>query len=178
MLVASLRMEERILRLIAFLLLLGGCGCQTIQTMLPQETAPDPTNLPGGDGPLRETCLMLADTATQQIPIQYRNQLGQSVALVAYQECIEVLVVMVSVAMVAGDTTQDGVDTVRAQLAGADSQYLADTCDDHFRAWRFLRNPDRGYEAALQGANTSAQYDGWMDNCYRVLRPLSAAEAP
>ena len=178
MLVASLRMEERILRLIAFLLLLGGCGCQTIQTMLPQETAPDPTNLPGGDGPLRETCLMLADTATQQIPIQYRNQLGQSVALVAYQECIEVLVVMVSVAMVAGDTTQDGVDTVRAQLAGADSQYLADTCDDHFRAWRFLRNPDRGYEAALRGANTSAQYDGWMDNCYRVLRPLSAAESP
>ena len=63
-------------------------------------------------------------------PIQYRNQLGQSVALVAYQECIEVLVVMVSVAMVAGDTTQDGVDTVRAQLAGADSQYLADTCDE------------------------------------------------
>ena len=28
------------------------------------------------------------------------------------------------------------------------------------------------------GANTSAQYDGWMDNCYRVLRPLSAAQTP
>ena len=171
-------MEERILRLIASLLLLGGLGCQTLQTMLPQDTAPDPTNLPGGDGPLTDTCLMLADTAAQQIPIQYRDQLGQSVALVAYQECIEVLVVMVSVAMVAGDTTQDGVDTVRAQLAGAESQVLADTCDDHFRSWRFLRNPEIGYLIALEGASASSQYDGWMDRCYRVLRPLSAAQTP
>ncbi len=171
-------MEERILRLIASLLLLAGLGCTTIQTMLPQQTASDPTDLPGGELPLRATCTMLAATAAQQIPIQYRDQLSQSVALVAFQECIEVMVVMVSVAMVAGDTTQDGVDTVRAQLAGAESQYLADTCDDHFRAWRFLRNPDRGYENALEGASASSQYDGWMDRCYRVLRPLSAAQTP
>ena len=121
---------------------------------------------------------MLAETAAQQIPIQYRDQLGQSVALVAYQECIEIMVVMVSVAMVAGDTTQDGVHAVRAQLAGADSQALADTCDDHYRAWRFLRNPERGYENALQGSSATAQYELWMDNCYRVLRPLSIAETP
>lgn len=147
--------------------------------MVPQETAPDPTDLPGGDLPLRATCTRLAETAAQQIPIQYRNQLSQSVATVAYQECVEVMVVMVSVAMVAGDTTQDGVDVVRARLAGADAQQLADTCDEHFRAWRFLRDPERGYERALEGAGVSSQYDGWMDRCYRVLRPLSVVgEAP
>ncbi|MXW70730.1 MAG: hypothetical protein F4Z74_04660 [Acidobacteria bacterium] len=172
-------MEGRILRLIFALLLLAGSGCTTIQTLLPQDTAPDPTNLPGGDGPLRATCQELGETAVQQVPIQYRDRLGQSVALVAYQECIEVLVVMVSVAMVAGDTTQDGVDAVRAQLAGADSQYLADTCDDHFRSWRFLRNPEIGYLNALEGASAGNQYDGWMDRCYRVVRPLSVGgEAP
>ena len=171
-------MEERILRLIASLLPLGGVGCTTIQTMLPQQTSPHPTDLPGGELPLRATCTMLAETATQQIPIQYRDQLSQSVALVAFQECFEVLVVMVSVAMVAGDTTQDGVDTVQAQLAGAESQYLADTCDDHFRSWRFLRNPEIGYLNALEGASAGSQYDGWMDRCYRVLRPLSAAQTP
>ena len=167
-------MEERILRFIASLLLLGGLGCQTIQTMLPQDTAPDPTNLPGGDGPLRDTCRELAETAAMQVPIQYRDQLRQSVALVAYQECIEVMVVMVSVAMVAGDTTQEGVETVEARIAGAESQYLADTCDDHYRAYRFLRNPNGGFRPELVDSSV-AEYDGWMDRCYRVLRPLSIA---
>lgn len=175
MLVAPEEMEERVLRFIASLLLLGGLGCQTIQTMLPQDTAPDPTNLPGGDGPLRETCLDLAETAAMQIPIQYRDQLRQSVALVAYQECIEVMVVMVSVAMVAGDTTREGVETVEARIAGAESQYLADTCDDHYRAYRFLTNPNGGFKAELVDSSV-AEYDGWMDRCYRVLRPLSIAE--
>ena len=122
---------------------------------------------------------MLAETEAQQIPIQYRDQLSQSVALTAYQKCIEVMVVMVSVAMIAGDTTQDGLDVVRAQLTGAESQHLADTCDDHFQAWRFLLNPERGYENSLAGAGAGAHYDGWMELCYRVLRPLSIArDAP
>jgi hypothetical protein len=177
MLAGPLWKEKRTLRLTLSLLLLIGPGCQTLQTMLPQDTAPDPTSLPGGDGPLRDTCMMLANTAAQQIPIQYRDQLRQSVALVAYQECIEVMVVMVSVAMVAGDTTQDGVDTVRAELAGADSQYLADACDDQYRAYRFLRNPEGGYRAELVDTSV-AEYDGWMDRCYRVLRPLSVAAEP
>ena len=168
-------MEGQILRLTLSLLLLVGLGCTTIQTMLPQDNAPHPTDLPGGELPLRPTCTMLAVTAAQQIPIQYRDQLRPSVELVAYQECMQVLVVMVSVAMVAGDTTQDGVESVQAQLAGAESQYLADTCDEHFRAFRFLLNPERGYENAFDGAGASAQYDEWMDRCYRVVRPLSAA---
>ena len=176
MLATCNEMEERILRFIASLLLIGGLGCQTIQTMLPQDTAPDPTNLPGGDGPLRETCLELAKTAAMQIPIQYRDQLRQSVALVAYEECIEVMVVMVSVAMVAGDTTREGVETVEARIAGAESQFLADTCDDHYRAYRFLRNPNGGFRAELVDSSV-AEYDGWMDRCYRVLQPLSIAES-
>ena len=176
--VAPLRMEERILRLTLSLLLLGGLACTTIQTMLPQDNTPHPTDLPGGELPLRATCTVLATTAGQQIPIQFRDQLRQSVELVAYQECMQVLVVMVSVAMVDGDDTQDGVDIVRARLAGAESQYLADTCDEHFRAFRFLLNPERGYENALDGAGASGQYDEWMDRCYRVVRPLSAAPTP
>lgn len=172
-------MEERILRLAPSLLLLAGLGCTTIQTMLPQDSAPHPMDLPGGELPLRATCTVLATTAGQQIPIQYRDQLRHSVERVAYQECIQVLVVMVSVAMVEGDTTQDGVDVVRARLAGAESQYLADTCDEHYRAFNFLLNPERGYENALDGAGMSARYDDWMDRCYRVVRPLSVAgEAP
>lgn len=172
-------MEGRILRLTFSLFLLGGLGCATIQTMIPQESATHPTDLPGGELPLRATCTVLAATAGQQIPIQYRDQLRQSVELVAYQECMQVLVVMVSVAMVGGDTTQEGVDRVRARLAGAESQYLADTCDEHFRAFSFLLNPERGYENALDGAGASARYDEWMDRCYRVVRPLSVAgEAP
>ena len=172
-------MEGRILRLTFSLLLLGGLGCATIQTMIPRESANHPTDLPGGELPLRATCTVLATTAGQQIPIQYRDRLRQSVETIAYQECIQVLVVMVSVAMVEGDTTQDGVDTVRARLAGAESQYLADTCDEHFRAFSFLLNPERGYENALDGAGASARYDEWMDRCYRVVRPLSVAgEAP
>ena len=165
------------MRFIAPLLLLGGLGCTTMQTMLPQDGAPHPTDLPGGELPLRATCTALATTAGQQIPLQYRNELRQSVELVAYQECMQVLVVMVSVAMVEGDTTQDGVDLVRGRLAGVESQYLADTCDEHFRAFSFLLNPERGYENALDGAGTSARYDEWMDRCYRVVRPLSVAGA-
>ncbi len=142
--------------------------------MSPADDTPHPTDLPGGELPLRATCTVLAQTAAQQIPIQFRDQLRQSVELVAYQECMQVLVVMVSVAMNDGDDTQDGVDVVRARLAGAESQYLADTCDDHFRAFRFLLDPERGYENALAGAQES-QYDEWMDRCYRVVRPLSVA---
>ena len=172
-------MEGRILRLTFALFLLAGSGCTTIQTMLPQDGAPHPTNLPGGELPLRATCTVLASTAGQQIPIQYRDQLRQSVELVAYQECMQVLVVLVSVAMVEGDTTQDGVDRIRGRLAGADSQDLADTCDEHYRAFSFLLNPERGYENALDGAGMSARYDEWMDRCYRVARPLSVAgDAP
>ena len=166
-------MEGRLLRFTLFLLLLAGLGCATIQTMLPEDSVPHPTNLPGGELPLRATCTVLATTAGQQVPIQYRDQLRQSVELVAYQECMQVLVVMVSVAMVEGDTTQDGVDVVRARTAGADAQYLTDSCDEHFRAFNFLLNPERGYENALDGAGMSARYDEWMDRCYRVLRPLS-----
>lgn len=163
-----------VVRVLALAVLAAGAGCATIQTMMPRETVLDPTDLPGGGRPLRDTCTMLAETAARQIPIQYRDQLRHSVALVAYQECIEVMVVMVSVAMVAGDTTQDGVDTVRDQLAGAESQYLVDTCDDQYRAYRFLRNPEGGYRAELVDTSV-AEYDGWMDRCYRVLRPLSVA---
>lgn len=166
-------------RLTFSLFLLAGFGCTTIQTMLPQDDTPHPADLPGGELPLRATCTVLATTAGQQIPIQYRDQLRHSVERVAYQECIQVLVVMVSVAMVDGDTTQEGVARVRAQLAGAESQYLADTCDEHFRAFRFLLNPERGYENALDGIGAETQYDDWMDRCYRVVRPLSVAgEAP
>ena len=172
-------MEGRILRLTFALFLLAGSGCTTIQTMLPQDATAHPTDLPGGELPLRATCTVLANTAGQQIPIQYRDQLRQSVELVAYQECMQVMVVLVSVAMVEGDTTQDGVDRVRGRLAGAESQYLADTCDEHFRAFNFMLNPERGYENALDGAGMSARYDEWMDRCYRVVRPLSVAgEAP
>ena len=172
-------MEGRNLRLTFALFLLAGFGCATIQTMIPDDSVPHPTDLPGGEVPLRATCTVLANTAGQQIPIQYRDRLRQSVELVAYQECMQVLVVLVSVAMVDGDTTQDGVDRVRGRLAGAESQYLADTCDEHYRAFSFLLNPERGYENALDGAGMSARYDEWMDRCYRVVRPLSVAgEAP
>ena len=160
------------LRLIALLLCAGGLGCQT---MMPQAAVFDPTELPGGDGPLRATCTMLAGAAGQQIPIQFREQLRSAVEVTAYEECIEVMVVMVSVAMVSGDTTLEGVATVRENVADADSQYLADTCDDHFRTWRFLRNPERGYTGAVAGASVDPRYDGWMDRCYRILRPLSAS---
>ena len=171
--------EGRILRLAVALCLLAGLGCTTIQTMLPQDSTPHPTDLPGGELPLRATCTVLAATAGQQIPIQYRDQLRQSVELAAYEECMQVMVVLVSVAMVEGDTTQDGVDRIRGRLDGADSQYLADTCDEHYRAFSFMLNPERGYENALDGAGMSARYDEWMDRCYRVVRPLSVAgEAP
>ena len=179
MLAAPLRKEKRILRLTLSLFLSAGLGCTTIQTMLPHDQQAHPTDLPGGELPLRATCTVLANTAGQQIPIQYRDQLRQSVELVAYQECMQVLVVLVSVAMMDGDTTQDGVDRVRGRLAGTESQYLADTCDEHYRAFSFLLNPERGYENALDGAGMSARYDEWMDRCYRVARPLSVAgEAP
>ena len=165
------------LRLFAFLLVAAGSGCATLQTMIPQGTSVDAAVLPGGDGPLRSECRMLADTASRQIPIQFRDQLGASVATIAFDECMGVLLVMVSVAMDSGDTTGEGVDAVRAQIAGAESQYLADACDEHYRAYRFLRDPNGGYQAALDDA-TTAEYDGWMDRCYRVLRPLSIAAAP
>ena len=165
------------LRLFASLLFAAGFGCATLQTMIPQETSADAAVLPGGDGPLRSECRMLADTASRQIPIQFRDQLGPSVATIAFDECMGVLLVMVSVAMDSGDTTGEGVQAVRVQIAGAESQYLADTCDEHYRAYRFLRDPHGGYQAALDDA-TTAEYDGWMDRCYRVLRPLSLAAAP
>lgn len=168
------------LKLIASLLVLGGLGtqtmgCQTVQAMLPGQTEPNPADLAGGELPLRATCTVLSRDAAQQIPIQYRDRLSRSVAVAAFEECIEVMVVMVSVAMGAGDTTQDGVESVEARLAGAEAQVLADTCDEHFRAWRFLHNPERGYLNALDGPDADSQYDDWMDRCYRVLRPLSVA---
>lgn len=142
--------------------------------MLPQQISIDAAGLAGGDGPLRSECRILSANAARQIPIQFRDQLGPSVATVVFGECLEVLTVMVSVIMGAGDTTEDGVELLRVQLAGAESQYLADTCDDHYRAYRFLRDPESGYRATLDDAST-AEYDGWMDRCYRVLRPMSAA---
>lgn len=91
---------------------------------------------------------------------------------------MDVMSVLVSVAMENGDTTGDGLGTVRNGLAGLASESLTDTCDEHYPAWQALWVQEgrfRSLDAAVIDDESLARYDFWMQRCRRVLRPVAAA---
>lgn len=151
-------------------------GCAT-QNVLSEPPRAEMQALPGGDLPLRQVCRGEASLAAQQIPIQFRDQLAQSVTVAAFGDCLNVLSVLVSVAMQAGDTTEDGLNRVFDEVGSAEAQVLVDSCDDHYRAYRLLRSegdPMRILSGSAGAGETGTfEYDEWMDRCFRVLRPLS-----
>ncbi len=154
-------------------------GCVTSMSMSPDQARAELQRLPGGDRPVRELCIEQAANAVRRLPIQVRASYRDVVTRSAGQDCVEVVTVLVSVAMEEGEATEAGLVRVREFLAGADAQFLSDTCDEHYRAWQLLRSytglaqpPNRG--SALE----SQQYDGWMDRCFRVVRPLALGSWP
>lgn len=91
---------------------------------------------------------------------------------------MDVMSVLVSVAMENGDTTHDGLGTVRNGLAGLGSESLTDTCDEHYPAWQALwvqESRFRSLDAAVIDDESLARYDFWMQRCRRALRPVAAA---
>lgn len=166
------------MRFVAALLLAAGFGCAA-RPMNPEEARAELARLPGGNLPVQQVCRAHSRTASQRIPIQFRDELGEAAVATALAECTEVLTVFVSVAMVAGDTTEAGLQVVRERITGAGSQELVDRCDEHYRAWQILASRDARFRITpSQGSVAETRlYDGWMDRCFRVLRPLSRPPA-
>ncbi len=155
-------------------LLLGlGAGCASGGAgITPEQAQAELMALPGGTMPVELHCREQADFGVRQLPIQLRNELASSTAASAYAACMEVLTVFVSVAMVQGDSTADGLAGVREMLEGLDSQALVDSCDVHHRSWRLLQTGGESAWAASGNETPSqaAQYEGWIDRCFAVLR--------
>ena len=143
--------------------------------MRPEQARVELNALPGGDGPVRFVCRAHSGMTVRQLPIQLRDELAPTVTDTAFTECMDVLTVLVSVAMVEGDTTEEGLGTILDRVAGAESQDLVDACDEHYRAWRLLLNRDDPLRVTPRtgGEFETRQYEGWMDRCFRVLRPVS-----
>ena len=116
----------------------------------------------------------------RQLPIRLRDEPAPTVTDTAFTECMDVLTVPVSVAMVEGDTTEDGPGTILDRVAGAESQDPVDAGDEHYRAWRLLLNRDDPLRVTPRtgGEFETRQYEGRMDRCFRVLRPVSPVAGP
>lgn len=157
--------------------LVAAFGCATA-AMRAEHTTAELDRLPGRSDPVRGACRDLSEGAVGRLPIQLRPETGPRAAEAAFVDCMDVLSVFVSVAMENGDTTGDGLGTVRNGLAGLDSESLTDTCDEHFPAWQALWVQEgrfRSLDVAVADDESLARYDFWMRRCRRVLRPVAAA---
>ena len=154
-----------------------GFGCANF-AMRAEHTIAELDRLPGRSDPVRAVCRDQSGGAVGRLPIQLRPETGPRATEAAFVDCMDVMSVFVSVAMENGDTTDDGLGTVRKGLAGLDSESLTDTCDEHFPAWQALWVQEgrfRSLDAAVVDDESIARYDFWMQRCRRVLRPVAAA---
>lgn len=159
------------------LALILGFGC-TNYAMRAEHTTAELDRLPGRSDPVRVTCRDQSEGAPGRLPIQLRPERGPRAAEAAFVDCMDVLSVLVSVAMDSGDTTDEGLGTVRKRLAGLDSESLTDTCDEHYEAWQALWVQEDGFrwlDINILDEETEARYDYWMERCHRVLGPVAAA---
>ncbi|MDE2882714.1 MAG: hypothetical protein OXP70_12715 [Acidobacteriota bacterium] len=159
------------------LLLILGLGCATA-AMRAEHTTAELDRLPGRSDPVRAACRDQSGGAVGRLPIQLRSETGPRATEAAFVDCMDVMSVFVSVAMDSGDSTDDGLGTVRNGLAGLDSESLTDTCDEHYPAWQALWVQEgrfRSLDAAVVDDESIARYDFWMRRCRRVLRPVAAA---
>ena len=157
--------------------LILGSGCASV-TMRAEHTTAELERLPGRSDPVRTACRDQSEGAAGRLPVQLRSEAGPRAAESAFVDCMDVLSVFVSVAMDSGDTTDDGLGTIRHRLAGLDSGSLTDTCDEHYPAWQALWVQEGRFRALDVNAvtdETMARYDFWMRRCRRVLRPVAAA---
>ena len=152
------------------LILVLGC---TNFAMRAEHTTTELDQLPGRSDPVRVACRDQSEGAPGRLPIQLRPEQGPRAAEAAFVDCMDVLSVFVSVAMDSGDSTEDGLGTVRNRLAGVDSESLTDTCDEHYEAWQALWV--RWLPINIVDEETQARYDLWMRRCRRVLRGVAAA---
>ena len=159
------------------LALILGFGC-TNYAMRAEHTTAELDRLPGRSDPIRVTCRGQSEGAPGRLPIQLRSEAGPRAAEAAFAHCMDVLSVFVSVAMGSGDTTDDGLGSVRNRLAGLDAESLTDTCDEHYEAWQALWVQAYGFrwrDVNSIDEGTQARYDLWMQRCRRVLRLVAAA---
>jgi len=155
-----------------------GFGCTNF-AMRAEHTIAELDRLPGRSDPVRAVCRDQSGGAVGRLPIQLRPDTGPGATEAAFVDCMDVLSVFVSVAMENGDTTDDGLGTVRKGLAGLDSESLTDACEEHYPAWQALWVQEgrfRSLDAAAVDDESLARYDFWMRRCRRVLRPVAAAE--
>lgn len=157
-------------------LILGlGCAHSAMQV---EHTIAELDRLPGRSDPVRAACRDQSEGAAGRLPMQLRSEAGPRAAETAFVDCMDVLSVFVSVAMESGDTTDDGLGTIRNRLAGLDSDSLTDTCDEQYPAWLALWVQEgrfRGLDTNVVDDETLARYEFWMQRCRRVLRPVAAA---
>ena len=159
--------------------LIPGLGCANF-AMRVEHTTAELDRLPGRSAPVRAACRDQSEGAVGRLPIQLRSEAGPRAAETAFEDCMDVLSVFVSVAMESGDTTDDGLGTVRNRLGGLDSESLTDTCDEHYPAWQALwiqGGRFRSLDANDVDDESLARYDFWMRRCRQVLRPVAAAGA-
>ena len=154
-----------------------GSGCLNF-AMRVEHTTAELDRLPGRSAPVRAACRDQSEGAAGRLPIQLRSEAGPRAVETAFVDCMDVLSVFVSVAMENGDTTDDGLGTIRGRLAGLDSESLTDTCDEHYPAWQALWVQEGRFRALDVNSvddESLARYDFWMQRCRRVLRPVAAA---
>ena len=159
--------------------LIPGLGCANF-AMRVEHTTAELDRLPGRSAPVRAACRDQSEGAVGRLPIQLRSEAGPRAAETAFEDCMDVLSVFVSVEMESGDTTDDGLGTVRNRLGGLDSESLTDTCDEHYPAWQALwiqGGRFRSLDANDVDDESRARYDFWMRRCRQVLRPVAAAGA-
>lgn len=157
--------------------LILGLGCASV-TMRAEHTTAELDRLPGRSDPVRTACRDQSEGAADRLPIQLRSETGPRATEAAFVDCMDVLSVFVSVAMDSGDTTGDGLGTVRNRLAGIESESLTDTCEEHYPAWQALWVQEgrfRSLDVNVVDDESLARYDSWMQRCRRVLRPAAAA---
>lgn len=160
--------------------LILGLGCANV-AMRAEHTIAELDRLPGRSDPVRTACSAQSAGAAGRLPMQLRSEAGARAVETAFVDCMDVLSVFVSVAMENGDTTGDGLGTIRNRLAGLDSESLTDTCDEHYPAWQALWVQEgrfRWLDANTVDDESLARYDLWMQRCRRVLRPVALAAAP
>ncbi|MDE2971816.1 MAG: hypothetical protein OXU35_05860 [Acidobacteriota bacterium] len=156
--------------------LILGLGCASV-TMRAEHTTAELDRLPGRSDPVRTACRDQSEGAVGRLPVQLRSEAGPRAAESAFVDCMDVLSVFVSVAMENGDTTGDGLGTIRNRLAGFDSESLTDTCEQHYPAWQALWVQEgrfRSLDVKDVDDESVARYDFWMRRCRRVLRPVAA----
>ena len=159
--------------------LILGSGCLNF-AMRVEHTTAELDRLPGRSDPVRAACRDQSEGAAGRLPIQLRPEAGPRAVETAFVDCMDVLSVFVSVAMEGGDTTGDGLGTIRNRLAGLDSESLTDTCDEHYPAWQALWVQEgrfRSLDVHSVDDESLARFDFWMQRCRRVLRPVAAAGA-